>query len=965
MRAAAMLLAAATVAQSAAAHSHSHSPPAWLKPGSVTPTDLLTCSKCSARPFRPSAKALAPKAFEMLPLGAIAPQGWMTEQLLIQANGLAGYLDTSSFPGADKVSNSAWFGGNASKFGGTIQWLPYWSNGQVPLAGLLDAAGEATKQRVETGLFDRMDRLVSYVLAHRNTTNGWIGPFDNEPGDGNGHGLWDPLNMLRTIINYAQAHPERQREVATATVAHLTMEAELLKTDPVIKWAQTRWPTFVEICQYVVDEYVPKFGAEAAVMPLGGAATTAMLLNASALFEAKGMDWVSYYHQNGSIKFPEGSVGSWNTNDHGVNNAEGAMRWPAVAYRMYGGQPDDRAQQAVMLGMLDKYQGQVAAMFCADEVFCGRAPHRGTETCTVVEAMASLEYAFEVFGDPALMDRVERLTFNALPASLTEDMWTHVYVQQANSVFAGKTGPLPPTPPFPKRDANPPMRHHSLHHAHSLGPKCARCGRQAASTQNQLGDKPSGEDQGANFYGVSHFPCCITNFPQGWPKFAMHIYVVSAKDNTVVVASLVPGSATLPASVGGGAKIVTAGQYPFGDDVTITVTAPKAMSTLVRIPGWASKATVDGEPAANGTMHKVACKAGTTTIQVSLHPEVRLEYGWGEPAVMAGPGVPYAVSGAAVPTGEVGDLDPEGGATLMASRDPGHQDVRSGSPNAKSSVTITPQLQGQGHDIEGIKLSFRYAAGYTPRPGTKDPPLGSTLSVVLIDAATQAELATVYTSPPLDKYSFDTFKGYSPPIDVDVSGLKIPNAKPVQVQLRFTNNGRNVQLQLPDAKLGFNVSVSWSEQRTPGPPPPPPSKIQRAPTDGVAVSRGALVFALHPEEIATVTQTYEPSRPKAVDYEISTNATWNYALDTSAPPVFVASPTKGWSTNLPFSTSEAPFHIKVKARRLPAWGYVDGKITDNLPPSPVDCAGCDEEVELQLVPYGGTNIRIGVFPWFH
>ena len=35
------------------------------------------------------------------------------------------------------------------------------------------------------------------------------------------------------------------------------------------------------------------------------------------------------------------------------------------------------------------------------------------------------------------------------------------------------------------------------------------------------------------------------------------------------------------------------------------------------------------------------------------------------------------------------------------------------------------------------------------------------------------------------------------------------------------------------------------------------------------------------------------------------------------------------------------------------------------PRSPVDCAGCDEEVELQLVPYGGTNIRIGVFPWFH
>lgn len=89
-----------------------------------------------------------------------------------------------------------------------------------------------------------------------------------------------------------------------------------------------------------------------------------------------------------------------------------------------------------------------------------------------------------------LIDRVERLAFNALPAALTGDMWTHVYVQQANSVFAGKTKPG----------------------------ACLRCG---AAQSGELG-RPSGEDQVANYYGVSHFPCCITNFPQGWPKFAMH-----------------------------------------------------------------------------------------------------------------------------------------------------------------------------------------------------------------------------------------------------------------------------------------------------------------------------------------------------------------------------------------------------------------------------------------------------------
>ena len=70
----------------------------------------------------------------------------------------------------------------------------------------------------------------------------------------------------------------------------------------------------------------------------------------------------------------------------------------------------------------------------------------------------------------------------------------------------------------------------------------------------------------------------------------------------MVVASLVPSKATLPPTIGGGAKLSTTGNYPFDDDVTVVVDAPKALRTLVRIPGWASQATVDGKPAANGTM---------------------------------------------------------------------------------------------------------------------------------------------------------------------------------------------------------------------------------------------------------------------------------------------------------------------------------------------------------------------------
>ena len=71
-----------------------------------------------------------------------------------------------------------------------------------------------------------------------------------------------------------------------------------------------------------------RYGQDASVMPLGSNGTKVMLLNASVLFAKKGMNWKAYYHQTGSIKFPEGSVAGWNTNDHGVNNAEGALRWP-------------------------------------------------------------------------------------------------------------------------------------------------------------------------------------------------------------------------------------------------------------------------------------------------------------------------------------------------------------------------------------------------------------------------------------------------------------------------------------------------------------------------------------------------------------------------------------------------------------------------------------------------------------
>ena len=286
---------------------------ALTAPSARTPTDLRCGEGCAAGdgslPPLPNLTLPAQPAWVPLPLGTIAPRGWLLEQLLIQANALSGFMPTSTFPGAVTVNQSMWVGGKGAD--GTTQWLPYWSNGNVPLILLLRAAGPAATARLDPSarLESVVDGMIAYVLAHTNRSgHGWIGPYLNEPGDSNGHGLWDPLNMLRSLLMYAEATPRVRRPVATAVVTHLIAEAKLLGTDPVYKWASTRWPTFVQICLYVIDHLVPSFGADAAVMPLGAAGTTNLLMDASRLFRQKGMDWLAYYNRTGSVKFPSGIV---------------------------------------------------------------------------------------------------------------------------------------------------------------------------------------------------------------------------------------------------------------------------------------------------------------------------------------------------------------------------------------------------------------------------------------------------------------------------------------------------------------------------------------------------------------------------------------------------------------------------------------------------------------------------------
>ena len=107
---------------------------------------------------------LGAMAFRPLALGSVRPLGWLERQLRIQAEGISGHLD-EFWP---DVKDSRWFGGDTEAW----ERAPYWLDGLIPLAFVLD---DAT-------LKEKAMRYVDYILTHQHE-DGWLGPRRDRPLD--------------------------------------------------------------------------------------------------------------------------------------------------------------------------------------------------------------------------------------------------------------------------------------------------------------------------------------------------------------------------------------------------------------------------------------------------------------------------------------------------------------------------------------------------------------------------------------------------------------------------------------------------------------------------------------------------------------------------------------------------------------------------------------------------------------
>ncbi len=553
------------------------------------PASLPAAALPASPNLTPAAKnraPLAPNAFYPLPLAHIKPTGWLRDQLTLQANSLSGHLD-ETWP--DVGPNSGWLGGSGESW----ERGPYYLDGLIPLAWQLEDAR----------LIAKAQKFIDWTLNSQ-APSGLFGPATNDD-------WWPRMVMLKAITQYYEHSLPTKEDprVLPLMARYFAYQLAELPKRPLRDWGKFRWQ----------DNAL-------SVLWLYNRTGDPRLLDLVRLLHTQGYDWVAEF---ANFPYKERITAEYLKLDqdqglkdlalatHGVNNGQALKSGPV--WSLLSGSSADRNGTENMLAALDRYHGLPNGMFSCDEHLAGPNPSQGSEFCTVVEAMFSLEQALAITGSPALGDRLEQLAFNALPGTLADDMWSHQYNQQPNQVEC------------------------SLLH------------------KPWTTDGPE-----SNLFGLEpNFGCCTANFHQGWPKFSASLFMASPGIDGQVNGQIegqvegqlngqLEGLAALayaPCQVNTTLRdtpihLTQQTNYPFSGAIRITVSpaAPLSFPLSLRIPAWAAGATlsVNGQPQpapAPGTFAKITrlWKSGDR-VELTLPMEPRLVPGFhGSVSIHRGP----------------------------------------------------------------------------------------------------------------------------------------------------------------------------------------------------------------------------------------------------------------------------------------------------------------------------------------
>ncbi len=491
------------------------------------------------------------KTFDRLKLTEIMPEGWLKRQLQIQMDGLSGHLHEIW----DSVgSYSGWLGGTGENW----ERAPYYLDGLLPLAHYLH----------DEKRWALCMRFIDWTLKSQNA-DGNFGPQATQED------YWSRYVMLKVLIQYQEITGDER--VAPFMIRYFEYVAQAVDERPMKNWSSARVPDLLYCVKWAYEK-------------TGDSTLTAL----AEKIGAQSYNWNDFLSE---LPFPRPARHYINWDQiqrlapeeydktfpyhgtHIVNVAMG-LKHPAMAYFFSGGE-EYRAIAQRGISELTRSHGVASGCINGDEHLAGNSPNQGSELCSVVEYMFSLQSLIEAFGEPYLGDLMEKLAFNALPATITEDFMGHQYLQQANQVLV---------------------------------------------TDEQRPWFNNGSD--ANIFGLEpNFGCCTANMHQGWPKFVDALWYRQGEDALV---SMVFAPSLVSTTVGGEpVSIRLETQYPFRSELVYRFekASPKQMTLRMRVPGWCDEPVIAARGASvsvrNGMADISGCFRDGDEIHVTLPMSVR------------------------------------------------------------------------------------------------------------------------------------------------------------------------------------------------------------------------------------------------------------------------------------------------------------------------------------------------------
>ena len=475
---------------------------------------------------------LSESRYMELPLGSIKPEGWLRLQLQAQVTGLTGHLD-EVYPNVVGARN-AWLGGD----GDAWERGPYWIDGLLPLAYILD----------DQTLKDKAQVWVEAILGSQKE-DGYFGPDTDrgpEPGlqRNNSHDWWPKMVALKIIKQYYMA--TRDERVIPFLDKYFRYQLQMLPRQPLDNWTfwgAQRGGDNLEVVLWLYNITGEKY-----------------LLELGELIHKQSTSWSEIFY-DGAMLRTQNSM-------HCVNLGQG-FKEPVVYYQQ---SKDPKLLEAMRRGekTIRDYLGQPTGLWAGDELINYGDPIRGSELCTAIEMMFSLEEMLRITGDTHWADYLERVAYNALPAQVRDDFTARQYFQQTNQI------------------------------------ECSRNTMRLFSTPH--------DDTDQVFGVLNGYPCCTTNMHQGWPKFTQNLWYATDDGG---LAALVFAPSSVEAVVAGGVKVSVKEEtfYPFDESVKFTVNFPDKkvkgawFPIKFRIPAWCAEPVVkvngqkvDQTVAAGGTV---------------------------------------------------------------------------------------------------------------------------------------------------------------------------------------------------------------------------------------------------------------------------------------------------------------------------------------------------------------------------